>query len=218
MTLNSGLKTPDFGQARLCIFMFESLRGQTNKEKLWKSFEEEAMPHTADLFRVAMFLKRNRDTAEDLVQETMMQGLKSFHRYTPGTNCKAWLTTIMYNTHYKQLRKQTNLQLVEDKEELIARTVPFETPIPQRITDEEVLQALEQIPPIFREVVVLCDVEDFSYKEISEIMDVPMGTVMSRLHRGRKVLRNELAVYARNYGIGDEEENEMVKKQGGKSI
>lgn len=203
--------------------MFKKLKGKTEEEKLWESFEQEAMPHSADLFRVAMFLKRNRDLAEELVQETMMQGLKSFHRYELGTNCKAWLTTIMYNTHYKQLRKQTNLQLVEDKEELIAQTVPFEASIPQHITDEDVLQALEKVPPIFKEIVVLCDVESFSYKEISEIMDIPIGTVMSRLHRGRKVLRNELAVYARNYGIGSDENEtnnntEMVKKQGGKSL
>ena len=202
--------------------MFGRTKGKTKEEQLWENFEQEAMPHSADLFRVAMFLKRNRDAAEDLVQETMMQGLKSFHRYKMGTNCKAWLTTIMYNTHYKQLRKQTNLQLVEDKEELIAQTVPFEASIPQHITDEDVLQAIEKVPSTFREIVVLSDVEGFSYKEISSIMDIPMGTVMSRLHRGRKVLRNELAVYARNYGIGDGEieENEikMVRKQGGKSI
>lgn len=201
--------------------MFKSLKGKTKEEQLWENFETEAMPHSADLFRVAMFLKRNKDAAEDLVQETMMQGLKSFHRYKMGTNCKAWLTTIMYNTHYKQLRKQTNLKLVEDKEELIAQTVPFEASIPQQITDEDVLQAIEKVPSTFREIVVLCDVEGFSYKEISAIMDVPIGTVMSRLHRGRKVLRNELAVYARNYGIGRQEEennNEMVRKQGGKSI
>lgn len=201
--------------------MFKSLKGKKEEEQLWKNFEQEAMPHSADLFRVAMFLKRNRDIAEELVQETLMQALKSFHRYKMGTNCKAWLTTIMYNTHYKQLRKQTNLQLVEDKEEMIAQTVPFEASIPQHITDEDVLQALEKVPPIFKEIVVLCDVEGFSYKEISSIMDVPMGTVMSRLHRGRKILRNELAVYARNYGLGrDKDKNniEMVKKQGGKSI
>ncbi len=177
------------------------------------------MPHSADLFRVAMFLKRNRDMAEELVQETLMQGLKSFHRYTLGTNCKAWLTTIMYNTHYKQIRKLTRMQLVEDKEELIAQTVPFEPSIPQNITDEDVLQAIEKVPLTFREIVVLCDVEGFSYKEISSIMDIPMGTVMSRLHRGRKVLRSELAVYARNYGldVSGEDDNEMIKKQGGKS-
>ncbi len=199
--------------------MFKSSEAKT-REKLWENFEQEAMPYSADLFRVAMFLKRNRDMAEELVQETMMQALKSFHRYEMGTNCKAWLTTIMYNTHYKQIRKQTRLKLVEDKEELIAQTVPFEAAIPQNITDEDVLRAIEKVPEIFREIVVLCDVEGFAYKEIAEIMDIPIGTVMSRLHRGRKVLRGELAVYARNYGIGseDDEDNEISKKTGGKSI
>ncbi len=198
--------------------MFKLIKGKTKEEELWENFELEAMPFSQDLFRVAMFLKRNRDLAEDLVQETMMQALKSFHRYKMGTNCKAWLTTIMYNTHYKQLRKLNNLQLVPDTEEKIAQTVPFEASVPQNITDGDVLEAIKQVPAIFREIVVLCDVEDFSYKEIASIMDIPMGTVMSRLHRGRKVLRGELALYARNYGIKDEEEVIEVKKEGGKSI
>ncbi|NNE67815.1 MAG: sigma-70 family RNA polymerase sigma factor [Pyrinomonadaceae bacterium] len=185
--------------------------------ELLKDFEDEAMPFTQDLFRVAMFLKRNRDMAEDLVQETMMQAFKSFHRYKLGTNCKAWLTTIMYNTHYKQLKKQTRMQLVEDKDELIAKTVPFEASVPERITDEDVLEALEKVPDHFKEIVVLCDVEGFSYKEIASIMDIPIGTVMSRLHRGRKVLRNELTVYARSFGIGNDGEDKASKAQGGKS-
>ncbi|MCW5960632.1 MAG: sigma-70 family RNA polymerase sigma factor [Pyrinomonadaceae bacterium] len=197
--------------------MLGRLKGKTEEERLWEDFEQEAMPHSADLFRVAMFLKRDRDTAEDLVQETMMQALKSFHRYEKGTNCKAWMTTIMYHTHYKQLRKQTNLKLVADTEEQIAATLQFEAPIPQQITDEDVLKALNNVPDLFREVVLLCDVEGFSYKEVAAFMDIPIGTVMSRLHRGRKVLRGELAVYARNYGI-EPDEPEKVKLKGGNSI
>lgn len=190
-------------------------RNNNTGDDLLRNFEEEAMPFTQDLFRVAMFLKRNRDAAEDLLQETLMQSFKSFHRYEPGTNCKAWLTTIMYNTHYKQLKKETRLSLVEDKEELIAKTVAFEAPIPERITDEEILTALEGMPEHFREIVVLCDVEGFAYKEIAAIMEMPIGTVMSRLHRGRKLLRNELAVLANSYGIGLEEESENKKKASG---
>jgi RNA polymerase sigma-70 factor (ECF subfamily) len=184
--------------------------------ELLKNFETEAMPFTRDLFRVAMFLKRDRELAEDLLQETMLQAFKSFHRYEMGTNCKAWMTTIMYNTHYKQIKKSTRLQLVEDKDELIAKTVPFEASVPERITDQDVLAALEKVPQHFKEIVVLCDVEGYSYKEIASIMDVPIGTVMSRLHRGRKVLRNELAVYARTFGIGDEEKG-ISKTSGGES-
>ncbi len=200
--------------------MFKGIKGKFAEDRRRRDFEEEAMPFSADLFRVAMFLKRNRDLAEDLVQETMMQALKSFHRYKMGTNCKAWLTTIMYNTHYKQLRKQTNLQLVEDTEEMIARTIPFEASIPQKITDEDVLNALDKLSDIFKEIVVLSDVEGFSYKEISSIINIPMGTVMSRLHRGRKVLRSELAVYARNLGIVDDEEENgrQINAKGGKSL
>ena len=200
--------------------MFELVKGRTEEETLWNNFEIEAMPHMPDLFRVAMFLKRNRDLAEELVQETMMQGLKSFHRYKLGTNCKAWLTTIMYNTHYKQIRKITKLKLVEDTEEIIAQTVPFEPSIPQQVTDEDVLHAIDKVPDTFREIVVMCDVEGFSYKEIAAMMDIPMGTVMSRLHRGRKILRGELAVYARNYGldVDGEKNKEKAKRKGGESI
>lgn len=194
--------------------MFRLIKGKTEEEILWEDFEQEAMPLVADLFRVAMFLKRNLPAAEDLVQETMMQGLKSFHRYEKGTNCKAWLTTIMYHTHYKQLRKQTNLQMVADTEEKIAETLQFEAPIPQQITDEDVLQALKKVPDTFREIILLCDVEGFTYKEIAAFLDVPIGTVMSRLHRGRKILRGELAVYARNYGTDNEETKEIKRKEG----
>jgi len=194
--------------------MFRLIKGKTEEEILWEDFEQEAMPLSADLFRVAMFLKRNLPAAEDLVQETMMQALKSFHRYEKGTNCKAWMTTIMYHTHYKQLRKQTILQIVADTEEKIAETIQFEAPIPQQITDEDVLQSLKRVPEIFREIVLLCDVEGFTYKEIAAFLDVPIGTVMSRLHRGRKTLRGELAVYARNYGIENEETKEVKRKEG----
>lgn len=197
--------------------MFKLIKGKSEKESLWKDFEQEAMPYSADLFRVAVFLKRERDAAEDLVQETLVQALKSFHRYETGTNCKAWLTTIMYHTHYKQLRKQTNLHLVADTEEKIAETIAFEAPIPQQITDEDVLRALEKVPQNFKEIVVLCDVEGFAYKEVSSFLGIPIGTVMSRLHRGRKILRGELAIFARNYGIKTDE-SEEVKHKGGKSI
>jgi len=193
---------------------------KSEEERLWEIFEQEAMPLSPDLFRVAMYLKRDRDLAEDLLQETLMQGLKSFHRYEPGTNCKAWLTTIMYNTHYKQLRKQTNMQVVQDPEEKILQTLAFEPSIPQRLTDEDIISAVEKVPDIFKEVILLCDVEDFSYKEIASMLDIPIGTVMSRLHRGRKLLRGELAVIAREYGIGESGDSDnvaMFTSKGGKS-
>mgnify|MGYP002626301544 CR=1 FL=1 len=200
--------------------MLGLLRSKKESDQLMRIFEEEAMPLTQDLFRVAMYLKRDSVLAVFLVQETMMQALKSFPRYEPGTNCKAWLTTIMYNTHYKQLRKQSNLKLVDDPEERIMGTLVFEPSIPQKLTDEDVIEAVKKVPEIFREVILLCDVEDFSYKEISSMLDIPMGTVMSRLHRGRKLLRGELAVLAREYGIIEETEKDNVAniaRQGGKA-
>lgn len=177
---------------------------KTAAENNWENFEQEALPHSEDLYRVAMWLVRDIEEAQDLTQETLMQGLRSFHRYEVGTNCKAWLIRIMYHLNSKRKMKLGRLQLVEDTEERIAETIAFEPSIPQNITDEEVLEALKRVPLQFSQVVVLADVEDFAYKEISQILDVPIGTVMSRLHRGRKLLRIELANYARNFGIGKE--------------
>jgi RNA polymerase sigma-70 factor (ECF subfamily) len=175
------------------------------KEERWRDFETEAMPFAPDLYRVAMWLTRNQTEAEDLVQETFFQAMRSFHHYEMGTNCRAWLTTIMYNLNSKRLQKLGRMKIVDDPEEKLAATIPFEPQLPQKLTDEEVIKALKNVPEIFRQAVVLSDVEGFSYKEIAEIMDIPMGTVMSRLSRGRKVLRQELAEYARNYGFGDTE-------------
>ena len=185
--------------------------GQT-KEERWTAFEEEAMPHLPDLFRVAMWLVRNKTEAEDLVQETFIQALQSFHRYKLGTNCKAWMTTIMYHLNSKRKRKLGRMPMTGDAEDMLADTLVFEPSVPQHITDREILSALKTIPQNFRQVVMLADVEDFAYREIAEILDVPIGTVMSRLHRGRKILRGELAGYARDYGIEvdlEVKENEM---------
>lgn len=182
--------------------MFGFSKTATNDS--WENFEHEALSHSEDLFRVAMWMVRDVEEAQDLTQETLMQALKSFHRYEIGTNCKAWLMTIMHHINSKRRMKLGRLHLVEDTEEKIAETIAFEPSIPQNITDEDVLAALERVPQQFSQVVVLADVEEFAYKEISQILDVPIGTVMSRLHRGRKLLRVELANYARNYGFGSE--------------
>jgi RNA polymerase sigma-70 factor (ECF subfamily) len=178
--------------------------GRESREKDWAAFEAEALPLMADVFRLANYLARDRETAEDLTQETFAEALKSFHRYTPNTNCRAWLATILYHLNGKRRHKLGRLKLVEDVEEQIAQTVAFVPPIPQHLEDEEILEALERIPQTFREVVVLSDVEDFSYKEIAEFLGVPIGTIMSRLHRGRKLLRQQLTDYARKSGIAAE--------------
>lgn len=180
--------------------------GKTAAKDNWENFEREALPHSDDLYRVAMWLVRDVEEAQDLTQETLMQALKSFHRYEIGTNCKAWLMTIMSHINSKRKMKLGRLHLVEDTEEKIAETIAFEPQLPQAIIDEDVVEALKRVPQQFSQVVVLADVEEFAYKEISQILNVPIGTVMSRLHRGRKLLRVELANYARNFGIGRDEQ------------
>jgi len=168
----------------------------------WERFESEAMPHVASLFRIARRLTRNQTDAEDLLQETLMEALRSFHRFMQGTNCRAWLVSIMYHHQSKKRRAATHLHLVSDDEERIAETIAFEAPTPQNLTDEEVLSGLRRIPRTFQEVVVLADVEGLTYKEIAAATRIPMGTVMSRISRGRKLLRSELAAYARAHGFG----------------
>ena len=175
--------------------------GQSEQKESWADFENEAIPHMPDLFRVARWLVRGSDEAEDLVQETLSQALRSFHRYERGTNCRAWMTKIMYHVNGKRLRKLGKLRIVEDTEEMIAETIAFEPSIPQNVRDEDVLAALEKIPDSFRQIVILADVEEFAYREIADMLLIPAGTVMSRLHRGRKLLRVELAGFARNYGL-----------------
>ncbi len=180
--------------------------GKSSKNSDWEDFENEALPCLESLYRTARWMVRNETEAEDLVQETFAQALNSFHRYERGTNCRAWLMKIMDNLNHKRWRKLGQLKLVPDTEEVIAATIAFEPPTPQSVTDEDVLIALEKIPAQFRQVVLMADVEDFAYREIADILQIPIGTVMSRLHRGRKLLRVELAGYAKNYGFNDVKE------------
>jgi len=110
----------------------------------WERFESEARPHVASLFRIARWLTRNQTEAEDLLQETLLEALRSFHRFTQGTNCRAWLVSIMYHHQSKKRRAAIHLHLVSDAEERIAETIAFEEPAPQNLTDEEVLSALRR--------------------------------------------------------------------------
>jgi RNA polymerase sigma-70 factor, ECF subfamily len=155
-------------------------------------FEAEVLPHAGRLFRLAMWFERNRADAEDVVQETMMQALRSFHRFQPGTNCRAWLTTILQHIVSNRRRAKGRSIVVSDPDDRIAHTVPFVPPVPQDLTDELVLSSLRRLPTVFQEVILLCDVEDLSYKEAAEALGTPIGTVMSRLHRGRAQLRSDL--------------------------
>jgi RNA polymerase sigma-70 factor (ECF subfamily) len=168
-----------------------------------EDFESAAMPHLADLYRTAKFLARDSSEAEDLVQETYLEGWKSFHRFETGTNCRAWLFTILFHRIHHFRRRQVKAARMEPFESAAeADQVMAAPPVPQEIRDEDILLALEELPPEFREVVVMADVQEFSYKETAEALKIPLGTVMSRLSRGRKLLRRELAEVARLYGIG----------------
>ena len=168
----------------------------------WAGFEAEALPHVDRLFRLAMWFERNRSEAEELVQETMMQALQSFHRFQPGTNCRAWLTTILQHVRSNRRRARGRSPLVDDPDDRIGQAAPFVPPVPQQLTDEDLLGALGRIPVSFQEVIVLCDVEELTYKEIAEALAIPLGTVMSRLHRGRALLRAELGPSTRAFGGG----------------
>jgi RNA polymerase sigma-70 factor (ECF subfamily) len=168
----------------------------------WAAFEAEALPHVDRLFRLAMWFERNRQEAEDLVQDTMTQALGSFHRYQPGTNCCAWLMTIFHRVRSNRRRSKVRAPEAVDVDAAFADTVPFVPPVPQHITDEDVLDALRRLPEALQDVLVLCDVEELKYREIAEVLGIPIGTVMSRLHRGRALLRQGLAG---RRGAGDAE-------------
>ena len=168
-----------------------------------EDFEATAMPHLADLYRSASLLLQSPAEAEDLVQEVYLEAWKSFHRFEPGTNCRAWLFKILFHRLHHVRRRLLKASRVEyfggpaDLDNVIAAP-----PVPQEIRDEDVLQALANVPPDFREVVLLADVQEFSYKEIAQTLRIPLGTVMSRLNRGRGLLRRKLAEVASQYGIG----------------
>ena len=168
----------------------------------WTAFEAEALPHADGLFRLALWLERDRREAEDLVQETYTRALESFQRYEAGTNCRAWLVSILQHVRSNRRRARGRALMVADSEERIAQTIAIVPPVPERLTDEDVLAALRRLPLKYQEIVLLSDVEELSYKAIAEALAIPIGTVMSRLHRGRALLRVELADYAAAHGVG----------------
>jgi RNA polymerase sigma-70 factor (ECF subfamily) len=165
-------------------------------------FEAEAMPHLNDIFRTATRLVGDRSRAEDVAQEVYLQAWKSFDRFEPGTNCRAWLFKILFNCVHHHRRKWFRFPLLKETEDFIEANLKFAPPIPEHLTDEEILMALEKISAEFRAVVLLVDVEEFAYKEAAEILSIPIGTVMSRLSRGRRMLREQLTDVAHSYGIG----------------
>jgi RNA polymerase sigma-70 factor (ECF subfamily) len=184
--------------AKLCLERGLFFRPKVQVE----SFEEAAVPHLGDLYRTASLLLRDHHEVEDLIQDTYLEAWKSFHRFELGTNCRAWLFKIMFHrVHHFRRRLVRASRLIAIDGSDAQGEVAAEPLVPQEIRDEDVLNALEKIAVEFREIVLLADVEEFSYKEIAEMLKIPLGTVMSRLSRGRKQLRQQLAEVARSYGI-----------------
>lgn len=183
------------------------------KEQRRERFEREAMQYVDQLYGGAMRMTRNPADAEDLVQEAYTKAFSSFHQYRPGTNLRAWLFRILTNTYINLYRKRQRQPLESDADQVedwqMARAAEHtstglrsaETEALDRLPDSDVKNALQEIPEDFRIAVYLADVEGFAYKEIAEILDVPMGTVMSRLHRGRRLLRDLLRDYAAELGM-----------------
>jgi RNA polymerase sigma-70 factor (ECF subfamily) len=156
-------------------------------------FESTALPHLNELYRSARHTLGNQAAAEDVIQETYLQAWKSFHRFEPGTNIRAWLHKIMFHVINHYWYKNNRLVTVAEEEEFIFDQLVYEPPVPEELQDEEMLAALGRLPENYRAAILLADVQEFAYLEIAEIMKIPIGTVMSRLSRGRKLLRKELS-------------------------
>jgi len=198
-----------------------SAKPDANAVTSW-DFGSQAMPYLDSLYNTAYRMTRSAEDAEDLVQETYFKAYKYYDKFEEGTNLKAWLFKILKNTFINNYRKKkleprsVDFAEIEDSFERIVRRDNNEQPSDPEsefftgVLDDDVKRALDSLPYDYRMVVVLADLEDFSYKEIAEILDCPVGTVMSRLYRGRKLLEKALLKYARQHGyIRGAEPNKM---------
>jgi RNA polymerase sigma-70 factor (ECF subfamily) len=168
-------------------------------------FEEEALELSDQVYRVARRLVGSREEAEDLMQEAYARAFRSWRQYQPGTNLRAWLLRILTNINIDRGRRQQRTPQTTSIDEAgdyflynkLESTVPEENPdeerVIERLSQDSVVDALSEVPHDFRDVVVLVDIGDFSYADAAQILDIPVGTVMSRLHRGRRILKKNLA-------------------------
>jgi RNA polymerase sigma-70 factor (ECF subfamily) len=188
------------------------MSGQPERETGGEAFEAAAMPYLDALYNTAYRMARNAEDAEDLVQETYLKAYRGFDQFTPGTNLKAWLFKILKNTFINEYRKRQSTPPASDFaaiEEAFESQLAPEASGQMKNPEEEILDvsfdegvqsALDALPVDYRMAVLLADIEGFSYKEIAEILEIPVGTVMSRLYRGRKLLEAAMLAYARDHG------------------
>lgn len=180
------------------------------QKQLYEDFEREAIPHMDALYNFAFRLTGDSDEADDLVQETYLRAFRFFDKFEKGTNCKAWLFRILKNTFINKYRKETKEPDKVDYEEVDnyyenikpsnADSAHLEKDIYDNLLDDEISQAVNSLPEDFRTVIILCDLEGYTYEEIADFIDVPVGTVRSRLHRARKMLFTRLHKYASDKG------------------
>jgi RNA polymerase sigma-70 factor (ECF subfamily) len=169
-------------------------------------FERVALAHINSLYRSALSMSKNENDAQDLVQETYLRAYKFFDKFKEGTNCRAWLFRILRNIfintmHYNKARPQViYLSQMEDENEELSSDASPEDSIFGDVFDDDMSAAMKRLPDKLRTTVLLADVEELSYQEIADAMNCPVGTVMSRLHRGRRMLRKELPDYAAQHG------------------
>lgn len=204
----------------------QDYNAQANPSHSW-DFESVAMPFVDSLYNTAYRMARNSEDAEDLVQETYLKAYKYYDKFQEGTNFKAWLFKILKNTFINSYRKRqqvppsSDFAEIEDSfESLLSDEVTRKSKSPEEefladVLDEDIQQALQELPDDFRMVVLLADLEGFTYKEIAEVLDVPVGTVMSRLYRGRRLLEAAMLKYGREHGyLRDGTPAKMRSRQG----
>lgn len=198
----------------------EEVRENKENSQLYADFEREAVPHMNAVYNFALRMTGDEDDANDLVQETYLKAFRFFDKFEKGTNCKAWLFRILKNSYindYRKAVKEPNRVDYEDVQNFYENiksneieTTHYEQDAFANLLDDEITKVMSALPEDFRTAIILSDIEGFTYEEISDFVDIPVGTVRSRLHRARKMLYSQLYDYAKDKGYVDKNK---LKKQ-----